>query len=393
MENQCINKSFLKLREYCESENFQGWDPYDGLNSTIFQALPIRNSRFMRLAWIQFFKRSPINFRPILAVRKGHNPKGLGLFLSGYCNLSKTNSNPEFLSKIKFLATRIVELQNRNFSGSCWGYNFDWQARAFFQPRNTPTVVATTFVAHSLIDAYEITGEREYFDIARSACDFILRDLNRHYDHLGRFCFSYSPIDDSQVYNASLLGARLLSRVYFYTKEKQLVDEARKTVDFCCSNQAANGAWDYGTLPFHHWVDSFHTGYNVECIYDYGRYSGDKSFDSNVSLGFNYYINTFFTVQGKPKYYNDSLYPIDIHAPAQLVITLCRIGQFVYHRELVDRVLIWTINNMQNDAGFFYFQMRRLVNSKIPYMRWAQAWMFLALSYYLDAVRENDEAN
>ena len=34
-----------------------------------------------------------------------------------------------------------------------------WQARAFFQPRNTPTVVATSFIAHGLLDAYEILKE------------------------------------------------------------------------------------------------------------------------------------------------------------------------------------------------------------------------------------------
>ena len=29
--------SFQKLKSYCEAENYAGWDPYDGLNSKIFQ--------------------------------------------------------------------------------------------------------------------------------------------------------------------------------------------------------------------------------------------------------------------------------------------------------------------------------------------------------------------
>ena len=33
-------ESFKKLKTYCEVEKFKGWDPYDGLNSRIFQALP-----------------------------------------------------------------------------------------------------------------------------------------------------------------------------------------------------------------------------------------------------------------------------------------------------------------------------------------------------------------
>ena len=32
--------SFKKLKLYCEAEGFKGWDPYDGLNSKVFQALP-----------------------------------------------------------------------------------------------------------------------------------------------------------------------------------------------------------------------------------------------------------------------------------------------------------------------------------------------------------------
>ena len=32
---------FNKLRQYCESEHFKGWDPYDGLNSKIFQNIPL----------------------------------------------------------------------------------------------------------------------------------------------------------------------------------------------------------------------------------------------------------------------------------------------------------------------------------------------------------------
>jgi hypothetical protein len=90
-----------QLRCSCEKEDFKGYDPFDGLNSTFLQALPyIRNNRLCRLAWLQFFKRSPINFRPLFGVKKEYNPKGLGLFLSGYCNLYKMNKREAYLEKI-----------------------------------------------------------------------------------------------------------------------------------------------------------------------------------------------------------------------------------------------------------------------------------------------------
>jgi len=383
MELKSVGQSFLSLKAYVENEEYRGWDPYDGLNSKIFQSLPIRRMPLTRLAWIQFFKRSPINLRPLLRVEKGFNSKGLGLFLAGYCNLYKSDPRDEYKQKIYFLVDKIIELRSRGYSDMCWGYNFDWQARAFFQPQATPTVVATTYVSYALLDAYELFKNEAWLGYARSACDFVLNDLNRTYDSDQNFCFSYSPLDKTQVFNASLLGSRLLARVYSHTSEVALVEAAAKSVAFCCKQQKDNGAWAYGTLPFHQWIDNFHTGFNLECIHEFQRYTGSKVFAPHLSTGFEYYVNTFFTKDGQSMYYHDAIYPIDIHAPAQLLVTLVRMGKLEEHRQLADKVLEWTIKNMQDKQGYFYYQLKRTGSSKIPYMRWAQAWMFFSLTCYL----------
>ena len=45
-----VINSFRLLKEYCENEGFKGWDPYDGLNSKVFQALPfLKKSAICRL--------------------------------------------------------------------------------------------------------------------------------------------------------------------------------------------------------------------------------------------------------------------------------------------------------------------------------------------------------
>lgn len=387
-----IQDSFNKLKAYCVKEEFKGYDPYDGLTSRFFNAIPlVASNRFARLAWIQFFKRSPVNFRSLAMIKKEYNPKGLGLFLAGYCNLFQQDPSSENRNKINFLTDKILELKTPGYSGACWGYNFDWQARAFFQPKYTPTVVASTFVANALLDAYEITREEKLINTARSTCDFVLNDLYRTYDNKGNFSFSYSPLDKSVVFNASLLGSRLLARMYSFTGEEKLITEAKKSVDFCCDYQKEDGSWVYGTLPFHQWIDNFHTGYNLECISDYIKFTGDNTYESRVTKGFNYYINTFFTKEGIPKYYNNSVYPIDIHAPAQMVITLIKLQKFKEHKELLDKTLLWTIKNMQSKDGFFYYQINKYFSSKTPYIRWAQSWMFYSLSAYLKY--ENNEKN
>ena len=377
-----IQNAFKNLIDYCEKESYKGWDPYDGLNSWVIQKTPLGRSRFFRLAWIQLFKRNPINLRPFFGIRKDYNPKGLGLFLIGYCNLYTKTKKKEYLKKIYFLSHQLLELQTKGYSGACWGYNFDWQARAFFQPKYTPTVVATSFIVEALFQAYKITREIKLIEIATSASHFILKDLNKTYDERGGYTLSYSPLDKTQVFNAGLLGAKTLALIYEHTNEEYLLDEAKKIVSYVCSKQNQDGSWAYGTLPFHQWIDNFHTGYNLECIYIYQKISGDISFQENIDKGLDYYLNNFFTEEGISKYYNDKTFPVDIHAPAQLLVTLAKMDILEEHKRLAKKVIRWTINNMQSKQGYFYYQKRRFLSSKIPYIRWAQSWMFYALSYY-----------
>lgn len=384
-ESEKYLNSLSRLKDYCEKVRFKGWDPYDGLNSKVFQSIPgIRSSKLFRLAWIQTFKRNPVNLRVPFLIAKDYNPKGLGLFLNGYCNLHKVDPKEDYIKHIKFLSRQIIELSTPGYSGACWGYNFDWESRAFFQPKFTPTIVASVFIGYALLDAYEILKDEKLLETVVSISEFILKDLNRTYDEDGNFSFSYSPQDNSQVFNATLLGSRLLARIYSYTKDKELLTEAKKSVDFCIKHQKEDGSWAYSTLPFHQWIDNFHTAYNLECIAEYQKYSGDNTYQPNIDKGFQYYIHTFFLEDGRCKYYNNSLYPIDIHAPAQFIITLKRLSRFQENEALAEKVLSWVIDNMQDRRGYFYFQKKRGFKSKIPYMRWAQAWMFYALSAYCE---------
>jgi hypothetical protein len=377
-------QSLDKLMEYCEKEGFRGYDPYDGLNSRLFQSLPlIPKARFPRLAWIQLFKRLPINLRPLVGIKKGYNPKGLALFLSGYVALAKVEGLDKYLDRINFLASKLIELKTTGYSGNCWGYNFPWEAKAFYFPAGTPTVVASTFAANALIDAYEITGNQRFLGEGISTKDFILKDLNRTVEPNGNLVFSYSPFDKTSVFNASLLGARLLSRIYSYTKEEELIENAGKAVAYCCDHQNSDGSWFYSTLPWHQWIDNFHTGFNLECIIDYARFSGDNRFNAHIEKGMEYYLEKFFDSEGRSYYYNNSLYPIDIHAPSQLFVTLQKAGLFEKHKQLAEKVLQWTVKNMQSPQGYFYYQRRKFLTNKIAYMRWSQAWIFYGLSFYI----------
>lgn len=393
--------SFIRLKSYCETEEYKGWDPYDGLKSKVANALlPLKHSAILRLCIIQGFKRCPVNLRRIAMIPKEHNAKGIGLFLQGYCNLYKMiekkgvafkelGTTDEVLRKIRYLADLLLQMRSDKmfpgkFHGACWGYNFDWQARRLFLfPAHTPTVVATNFCATALMEAYEVTHDKRYLEVALSAARFIIEDLHRS-EYKDGFLFSYSKLPGNDtVFNASILGSRLLSYCYKYTGNETYKQLARKSIVACCAGQEEDGSWRYGMLPVQKWRDSFHTGYNLDGLIAYQENTGDNSFDENIAKGFDYYINHFFLDDGTPKYYDNQTYPIDIHCPGQLFVTLSRLHKFGAFRQTAAKVLQWTIDNMQDPNGYFYYQLKPGMSSKIPYMRWSNAFMFSALSFYL----------
>ena len=390
-----ILDSFKQLKGYCETEQYRGWDPFDGLNSKVLRAiLPLKHSALLRLIVIQLFKRNPVNLRKVLLVPKQYNAKGIGLFLQGYCNLltmvtedsekaKDFGSKDELLQKVYFLADLLLELRSEGYHGSCWGYNFDWQSRRLFLfPAYCPTVVATSFCATALFEAYELTKKEKYLEVALDSANFILKDLHLD-EYKGERMISYSPLHGNDlVSNASLLGSKVLAYCYKYTGNEEYLQVARSSVIACCKGQNEDGSWTYSQIPPKLWIDSFHTGYNLDGLIAYEEQTKDMSFHDNIEKGFDFYIKNFFLEDGSPKYYHNKQYPIDIHCPGQFLVTLYRLHRYGKHQELADKVLNWAIEHMQDKKGYFYYQLKKGISSKIPYMRWSNAFMFYAMSYY-----------
>jgi len=395
MGNQQIISSFQRLKSYCEREQYKGWDPYDGLNSKVFQALPFfKNKYLFREITIQFFKRFPLNLRRVAMVPKGYNPKGLGLFLSGYCNLyhiaekghEELITKDVCLQKIVHLADLLLSLQTKGYSGACWGYNFDWQSKAFFLPKWTPTVVATSFVVEALLQAYEVTGNKQYYETAISSADFFLQDLNRIEKPNG-YMFSYSPLDNRAVYNATLLGSKTLALIYGYTKGDKLKEVARISVQCVCDVQNPDGSFPHSDQAGNNWRDNFHTGFKLESIKIYQDLCEDHSFDAHLESGYRYWIENFFKKdEGIALYYDRNMQPslIDLHCVAQAMSTLYKLDKMGEENELAVKLLKWTIENMQSKKGYFYFQKKGMIKNRIQYMRWPNAWMFYGMSYWLN---------
>lgn len=380
-----VLESLKSLEQYVSRSAYKGWDPYDALNSRMLSRLTF-GQKNLRILFIQALKRLPINLRRMLFVPQGHNPKGLGLFLAGYVRIAQTGNPGIDGSPVGMLADRLLELSSPGYSGKCWGYNFDWQSRVFFVPKYTPTIVNTSYVANAYLDLYESSGEARYLDIARSSCDFVMKDLNISETDEG-ICFSYTPIDHLRVHNANILGSALLARVYGFTGEEVLKDFAARSAHYVMKNQNDDGSWYYAETGIQKWVDSFHTGFVLDSLLTYSESTGDAGIREGLEGGLQFYLDHFFLDDGTPKYYHDKTYPVDIHSAAQGIVTLCRFGgieKFASQcSERLEKLVDWTLKNMQAPSGYFYHRRGRRVVNRISYMRWSNAWMFYALATWL----------
>ena len=372
-------KARASVCRYVEARGFAGYDPYDAMNSPLLRALTLGTKKG-RIGWTQLLRRLPFNLRPVLGIHPEVNPKAAGLFLGAYTKLQRIQPSPETLETIEFLVRRLGALRSPNCTGSGWGYNFDWQSRAAFVPKGTPTIVNTAFVGHALLDAYEAVGSTEALALARPAGDFMLRDLKRSPSSIG-FCFSYTPLDENFVHNANLLGASLLIRLHSLTGEASYREAAQASLAYSLGHQRENGSWPYAETHFQNWCDSFHTGFNLQAIRVFLRCGQAPHATEAYQHGVNYYASHFFLPDGTPKYYDQATYPIDIHAPAQAIAFFSTEGSA--YDDLTDLVLEWMLTNLYSvEGGYFYFRRGRFMVNRLPYMRWGQAWGLHALATY-----------
>ena len=392
MANDLIS-TYDRLFAYCNDRDFAGSDPFDGLNSRIFQVTPFKYSRTARLALLQVVKRSPIDPRSILLVPNGVNPKALALFalaeLARFRESSETMHAANARDRIERLtALRIGGMTKDGKPTTAFGYNFDWQSRVFFAPKGTPAIVPTAFASQAYIEAYEVSGEEKFLNTTNEIARFVLSDLGRIDETKDEVCFSYTPVDRTVIFNASLLAGECLARAGTATGNDKYLEMAAKAVRFVIRRQNPNGAWVYGGGENQSWVDNFHTAYILLSLF---RISSEieelrsETYDA-INNGAGYWLKSFFLDDGTPKYYDHEVYPVDIHSAAVAIAALAELRNLDERMlPLANKVAEWTCENMLDADGYFYYQKRKSSVVKTPFMRWGQAWMAYALARLIEA--------
>lgn len=344
----------------------------------------------------QLIKRSPVNFRPLLGIRKGINPKGYGLFLHAYSILSQLGffNKKEAEDKAYFFFNWLVNNPSKGYSGHCWGYNYYWPHRYGPDvPAFTPSVVVTGFVARALLCYYERFHNEEVKKILKGAAEFVLHDIHLYKGNDG-YCFSYTPIKKDLTVNANLLAAEVLAYCDYINGEKKYQEYIEQVIKFTFSTQNDDGSWyysfEYETRKPKKQID-FHQGYVLESLLRIFEYTDVDlgSCKNNLEKGLKFYFENQFSKDGWGYWRLPSKWPVDIHNQSQGIITFCAFRE--YNEEcfqFADKIADWTIRHMQGKNGNFYYQKWPFLTNKVSYLRWNQAWMLLALTQLIDAKGE-----
>jgi len=375
-----IYDSMQRLFGWLERNQYRGYDTFDGLNARFVRPFTF-NSKFLNTVLQQGVRRFPLNLRPLLGVRKGLSTKGMGFLARGFIRLHAVTGEKVWADKAEFCLQWLIENQSPGYDGACWGNHFDYQSRSFYLPKNVPTIVWTSLIGHAFLDGYHHFQNDQYLKIAVSACEHILRDLENYPDGEG-VCISYVPAQKSLVHNANTLGGSLLARTYFHTHNPAYRELAQKAMQYTAQYQRPDASWWYGEKANLHWVDNFHTAYVLDCFKFYTEGTGDGRFNQNMMRGYEFWKKTFFLQDGTPRYYDHKTLPLDIQCSSQAIDTLV----FFHDRDseslpLALKVACWTIANMQDRTGYFYYRRYSpwLVN-KTPTLHWGQATMMCALA-------------
>jgi hypothetical protein len=373
---ECINS----LNAWLEENDYSGYDTFDGLNAKLLRPLTFE-TKYLRMALQQGIRRFPINLRPVLGIEKSRSTKAMAFLAKGFLRLYQATGNTVWRDKTQMALEWLIKNYSLGYSGVCWGNHFDYQSRSIYVKKSTPSVVWTSLIGHAFLDAYDHLSQERFLHIAVSACEHIQHDLIK-YSEGGMLCVRYFPTSTLQVHNANTLGASLLARTYFYTRNGAFRELSEKAMRYTATHQRPNGSWYYGEGANLHWVDNFHTAYVLDCFKYYGKYTGDTQFEAELMKGYCYWKEKFFLVDGTPRYYNHKTLPIDIQCSSQAIDTLMFFNDHdTDSLPLAIKVAQWTIRHMWDSSGYFYYRRYSpwFVN-KTPTLHWGQATMLCALA-------------
>jgi hypothetical protein len=391
---------------WIEKNGWSGYDPYDIKGSPLF--LYFQRQSVKGPSGLHWLKKLlfhledfyPLTMRRLFRTKKEINSKTLGLLGTAYLNLFQVTNQTVYKEKALSCLSWLMKHPSPGYETLCWGYPFDWQSKRFI-PKGTPSAVVSTVVGGAFWKAFKISGHKRFLEACESICHFLVNHLNIDYLNRDTVCFSYTPLDDFHIHNANLLTAEFLIRIGQELSQSHFLDLGLKAANYALLEQNTDGSLYYWGKVQNHFapnhIDHYHSGFEIRALHGIGRRTKDVRYLSAYKKYYSFYRDhLFMEVEGLtlPKMTPRRLYPINIHACAEAILcnaTLTR--ELERARHILPALCLWVIKKMQTESGWFIYTIQGSAEKErpiaIPYIRWGQAWMLLALSAYLLAGSSN----
>ncbi len=373
-----LDQAIQRLLQWVEHHDYKGYEPSDGnlspLHVLTFK-LPLLERILQQVVW-----KSPVDLRRLLAVPMHRSTKGTGYMAWGYVVMFRSTGEARYRGRAESCFDWLLTHSSPRCAQVGWGDSFPFSSRGGRREAFEPTIVWSSLIGQALLDGYEAFGHKQYLDAVAGVCDWI-KQLPRNETRTG-LCLGYTALGQSTIHNSNMLGAALLARWGRIARDAEALDLAHAAMAFSCTRQAKDGAWAYGEGDKWTWIDSFHTGYNLESLRIYLDATGDTAFAQHLERGQCFFADKFFEPDGRPRYYHDRTFPIDIQSCSQAIETLARFSDCEPRLlGMARRTAAWTLTHMQDADGHFYYRDLGWKHLKTPMMHWGQATMFKALAY------------
>jgi hypothetical protein len=384
-----------RLERWVRANGWAGFDPHDVKGKPLFMYLLKPHAslvrRVVRKPILSLEANYPRLARKLFGVKPTVNAKGMGLFARGYLQLFAATGEVAYRRKAEECLEWLLANTSRGYDEPCWGYPFDWQS-GVVTPAGTPASVVTSAVGDAFWHAWKILEVRRYLEVCEGICRFSLKHLKQDSMADGTLCFSYTPLDDFHVHNANLLVAEFLARVGRETQRQDWVDTGIAAGRYALVEQNVDGSIYYWGRIQNYYnpkiIDHYHSGFEIRCLHGLWKHTGRDDFRVATKSYYAFYLRNLIERRGDvaaPRMYPKSFYPVNIHSCAEALLIATQLkDDFAEARELAAPLLKWIVSNMQRDDGAFIYMIRRAFGREkritIPYIRWGQGWMMLALS-------------
>ena len=345
---------------------------------------------YLEILITEFNKYSPINLRPSLKIEKGIHLKGIALFAQAYSKMHNLTKEERYRRELEKCLSIITEKSLKNkYKYNCWANHYFPHTSADKSKLTTdaPGTIGTGQAIIALVEGYKNLKDDNLKEMAISTGNFLIKYLLEEDGE--DFFLKYSLTEkDRIILNASAQGLEAMSHLLPIYEDEEMKDVCERLANFLIKKQRDDGSWVYSVYKngkMRIQLD-FHQGYIIDGLLAFLPYSKNKeTVISCIEKGAKFYKEVLFLENGQSYYRYPMRYPVDIHHQAQGIITFSKLSILdPKYLEFANKIAEWTISNMRDNSGYFYYQKHRLFTNKIPYMRWGQAWMMLALATFLE---------